>query len=76
MNDLTYRIRVFLVISNRVLREVLSRILQKKLDITVVGESPDLTNVLGQIAELEAGIILMDSVSGPPSRWPVSAAIC
>jgi len=33
-----------------------------------VGESPDLSNVLGQIAELEAGIILMDSVSGPPSN--------
>jgi DNA-binding NarL/FixJ family response regulator len=68
MNDLTCRIRVFLVISNRVLREVLSRILQKKPDISVVGESPDLSNVLGHITELEAGIILMDSVSGPPSN--------
>jgi DNA-binding NarL/FixJ family response regulator len=46
----------------------LSRILQKKPDILVVGETPDLSNVLGQIAELETEIILMDSVSGPPSN--------
>jgi DNA-binding NarL/FixJ family response regulator len=68
VNDRTRRIRVFLAVSNRLLREVLSRILQKKLDIFVAGESPDLPNALGRVAELETEIILMDSVSEPPSN--------
>jgi DNA-binding NarL/FixJ family response regulator len=63
MPDSTRPIRVFLVVSNRLLREALSRILQKKPNIFVAGEAPDLSNVVGQIAELQTEIILMDSVS-------------
>jgi DNA-binding NarL/FixJ family response regulator len=65
MYDATRRMRVFLLIGNRLLSESLTRILQKKLDIAVVGESSNCSNVSGLIAQSETEMILMDSVTTP-----------
>lgn len=65
MYDLTRRIRVFLLVGSRLLSETLTRILQKKSDIIVVGESANCSNVSGLIAQSETEMILMDSVATP-----------
>lgn len=65
VTDLTRRIRVFLLVGSRLLSETLTRILRKKSDIVVVGESAHYSNVTGLIAQSEAEMILTDSVSTP-----------
>jgi DNA-binding NarL/FixJ family response regulator len=65
VNDLTRRIRVFLLVGSRLLSETLTRILRKKSDIVVVGESAHCANVSGLIAQSETEMILMDSVTTP-----------
>jgi DNA-binding NarL/FixJ family response regulator len=59
------RIKVLLVVGNRLLSETLARILRKKSDIMVVGESGNCANVNGLIAQSETEMILMDSVNSP-----------
>lgn len=62
---LTRRIRVFLLVGNRLLSDTLTRILRKKSDIVVVGESAFCSNASGLIAQSETEMILMDSVTTP-----------
>jgi DNA-binding NarL/FixJ family response regulator len=59
------RIKVILVVGNRLLSEALSRILRKKSDIVVVGESASCSNESGPMAESATEVILMDSASTP-----------
>jgi len=59
------RIKVLLLVGNRLLSEALSRILRKKSDIVVVSQSASCSNVSGPIAESETEVILMDSASTP-----------
>lgn len=63
VHDLTRRIRVFLLVGSRLLSETLIRILRKKSDILLVGESANCSNVSGLIAQSEAEMILMDSLT-------------
>ena len=63
--DSTRRIRVLLLVGSRLLSETLTRILRKKSDIVVVGESTNCANVGGLIVQTEADMILMDSVTTP-----------
>lgn len=65
MHDQTRRVRVFLLIGSRLLSETLIRILRKKSDIVVVGESANWSNVSGRIIQTETEMILMDSVTSP-----------
>lgn len=55
---------VFLLAENRLLREALIRILNKKSDIRVVGAAPYSTSALEQIKAAQPTIVLLDSV-GP-----------
>ena len=65
------RIRVFLLIGNRLLRQALSSILRKTSDTFVAGESAASSNLAALIAPLEVGVILADSVISFPSDFHV-----
>lgn len=58
-------VRVFLLAGNRLLREALGRILRKRSDMLVAGESFDSFGVAELIAQSETDVILMDPVSAP-----------
>ena len=66
VNDPSPRIRVFFLVGSRILREALRRILQKRPDMHVAGESTEFSNMAALIAQSEADVILMDSVTAPP----------
>ncbi|MGH9502866.1 MAG: LuxR C-terminal-related transcriptional regulator [Terriglobales bacterium] len=57
-------IPVFLLAENRLLREALARILDKKNDIAVVGSSTHSPSVPDAIAALQARVLLVDPIDG------------
>jgi DNA-binding NarL/FixJ family response regulator len=75
VNDPSLRIRVFLLVGNRILREALGRIFQKRLDVFVAGESTHFSNIAALITRSEADVVLMDSVSTPRSNVEVARRI-
>ncbi|PYX06779.1 MAG: hypothetical protein DMG88_17440 [Acidobacteria bacterium] len=60
MTTVVEKIPVFLLAENRLLREALARILNKKSDITVVGAAPYSVAVLEQIAAVSPQVLLLD----------------
>jgi DNA-binding NarL/FixJ family response regulator len=56
-------VEVFIVAENRLLREALTRILNKKSDIRVVGASAFVPEIAQQIAELAPDVLLSDSTA-------------
>ena len=60
-------IPVFLLAENRLLREALARILNKKNDITVVGAATYSPSVTDAIAAVSARVLLFDPVDPPAS---------
>jgi DNA-binding NarL/FixJ family response regulator len=56
-------VQVFILAENRLLREALSRILNKKSDISVVGASAFSANVVEQIGAAGADVLLSDSAA-------------
>jgi DNA-binding NarL/FixJ family response regulator len=56
-------IRVFLLTGNRLLRKALGRILRKRADMVLAGESFDGTGVAKLIADAEADVVLLDSAT-------------
>ncbi len=60
-------IPVFLLAENRLLREALARILNKKNDITVVGASTHSPAVVDVLAAVCARVLLVDPIDGPTS---------
>lgn len=63
------RAKVFLLAQNRLLREVLSRILLKKNDIQVVGSSPFCPESLQQISAAAPDVLIVDS---PGNNLPLA----
>jgi DNA-binding NarL/FixJ family response regulator len=58
-------IRVFLLAGNRVLREALGRILRKRPDMVLAGESFDGSDVGKLIADAETDVVLLDPATIP-----------
>jgi DNA-binding NarL/FixJ family response regulator len=57
--------KVYLVAEHRLLRETLVRLLRKKTDICVVGESQHLECAVEQIIASDCHVLLMDSLTTP-----------
>ena len=57
------RSKVFLLAQNRLLREVLSRILFKKNDLQVVGSCPVSPNSLDEILAADPDVLIVDSLT-------------
>jgi DNA-binding NarL/FixJ family response regulator len=57
------RIRVVLLVGNRLLSEALNRILRKRSDVLVMDQSLELTNLLVLITKSESDVLLLDSAS-------------
>jgi two-component system NarL family response regulator len=53
-------IRVFLVEDHRMVREALCEVLQKELDIEVVGEAGDARDALEQVSALRPDVVVLD----------------
>jgi DNA-binding NarL/FixJ family response regulator len=68
MSVVAAAIQVFILAENRLLREALSRILNKKSDIRVVGASAFSPNVVEQISATSAAVLLSDSAALALSR--------
>ncbi len=66
------RVRVFLLAQNRLLREVLSRILLKKANIQVVGSSALSPESLHEIESVAPDVLLVDS---PTTSLPLAEVI-
>ncbi|HEY7095643.1 MAG TPA: response regulator transcription factor [Terriglobales bacterium] len=60
MSSVACGIDVFLLAENRLLREALTRILNKKIDIRVVGSAPFFPEVISQVAEASPQVLLFD----------------
>jgi len=58
-------VRVYLLTENRLLRESLARMLQKRAGIRVGGSNRYTSSVVGDILASDSGILLMDSISPP-----------
>ena len=56
-------VRVFILAENRLLREALARILNKKSDIRVIGASAFTPDIVQQIASADAQVLLSDSAT-------------
>src|SRR5271166_6652538 len=63
MSDEGLMVQVFILAENRLLREALTRILNKKNDIRVVGASAFTPDVVGQIAAVAPDVLLSDSAA-------------
>jgi len=63
MADVSGNIQVFILAENRLLREALARILNKKSDIRVVGSSAFGPVVVGQICAVSPDVLLSDSAA-------------
>lgn len=61
-------VQVFILAENRLLREALSRILNKKSDVRVVGASAFSADVVEQISAADADVLLSDSAALALSR--------
>jgi DNA-binding NarL/FixJ family response regulator len=68
-------IGVFLLTGNRLLREALGRILRKKPDINVCGESGDFGDIPQTIVDSETDIVLMDPVPAFPLNLQFLSAV-
>jgi DNA-binding NarL/FixJ family response regulator len=63
MSNVTGVVQVFILAENRLLREALTRILNKKNDIRVVGASAFLPEIVQQIADAGPDVLLSDSAA-------------
>jgi DNA-binding NarL/FixJ family response regulator len=54
---------IFLLAENRLLRESLSRLLRRKSDISVVGESGSTAGAIQQVADSDCEILLLDNAT-------------
>jgi DNA-binding NarL/FixJ family response regulator len=54
---------IFLLAENRLLRESLSRLLRRKSDISVVGESGSTAGTIQQVADSDCEILLLDNAT-------------
>src|SRR5207248_10215871 len=61
MTTIVGKISVFLLAENRLLREALAKILNKKTDITVVGSAPLSSGVVLKITASSPQVLLFDS---------------
>jgi len=61
MDNVTGTVQVFILAENRLLREALTRILNKKSDIRVVGASAFMPEIVQQIADAGPDVLLSDS---------------
>jgi DNA-binding NarL/FixJ family response regulator len=57
-------ISVYLVVQNRLLRETLVRLFQKRAGIDVAGEAPQVQSLIGATATARCDVLLMDSLAG------------
>ena len=62
------RVQVHLLVGNHLLCKSLARILQQRPDLSVIGQSADLSNIALIIAKSESDVILLDSVSATALR--------
>jgi DNA-binding NarL/FixJ family response regulator len=62
------RCSVFLLAQNRLLREALTRILDRKADLQVIGSCALSSLALQEICNVSPGIVVMDSLLGGDSR--------
>jgi len=63
MSLATELVQVFILAENRLLREALSRILNKKGDMRVVGSSPFHPNIVHEISSVAPDVLLSDSAA-------------
>jgi DNA-binding NarL/FixJ family response regulator len=63
MSDAVDTVQVFILAENRLLREALARILNKKSDIRVVGASSFTPDIVRQIAQAAPDVLLSDSAA-------------
>lgn len=56
-------VQIFILAENRLLREALARILNKRSDLRVVGATPFASDVVRQIAEASPDVLLSDSAA-------------
>jgi two-component system, NarL family, nitrate/nitrite response regulator NarL len=63
VNEPSPRIKVLLLIGNRLLCEALDRILRKRPDISIASQVTDRSNLAVVISSSESDVVLMDSVS-------------
>jgi two-component system, NarL family, response regulator DevR len=63
MSDAVDSVRVFILAENRLLREALTRIFNKKSDIQVVGASAFSPDIVGQISNATPDVLLSDSAA-------------
>jgi DNA-binding NarL/FixJ family response regulator len=63
MSDAVDTVQVFILAENRLLREALARILNKKNDIKVVGASSFTPDIVRQIAQAVPDVLLSDSAA-------------
>jgi len=68
MSATVERVGVFLLAENRLLREALARILDKKSDITVVGACSFSPQVVEQIIKARPDVLVMDSFTSATSH--------
>jgi DNA-binding NarL/FixJ family response regulator len=68
-------VEVFILAENRLLREALTRILNKKTDIQVVAAAAFGPDVVAQIAQRAPDVVLSDSASVALSELPLIAEI-
>ncbi len=57
------RVGVFLLAANRLLREALGRVLCKRANMVISGESADSSNVVEQVLRSEADVVLIDGAA-------------
>jgi DNA-binding NarL/FixJ family response regulator len=63
------KVLVYLVTSNRLLREALARLLSKKDDVEVCGVSPCLPEVSESLATLGADVLVLDAITAQVSEY-------
>ncbi|MGD0909455.1 MAG: response regulator [Candidatus Acidiferrales bacterium] len=63
------KILVYLVTSNRLLREALARLLSKKDDFEVCGVSSDLPEVPSSFVTLGPDVLVLDAITAQPSDY-------
>jgi DNA-binding NarL/FixJ family response regulator len=76
MSVATGRVQVFILAENRLLREALTRILNKKSDIHVVGASAFAPDIVEQIANAGPDVLLSDSAAVAFSELRLVSEVC
>lgn len=59
------RISVFLLATNRLLREALGRVLCKRANMVIAGETADCSNIVGAVLQSEADVVLIEGAALP-----------